>query len=139
MCPLPISKYFLIVDLSQLKQELVDFSSSNIFSIANLDSVSEEVQQVSLIQQFASSTIYSKSFELIDVSVPNKNEMCSASQLAAKLLHHESSCASRLAARAQCLKLHRTSCVFHLVVCAKCHNKSNAFTNCTKIWLTSHC
>ena len=54
--------------------------------------------------------------------------MCSASQLAAKLLHHESSCASRLAARAQCLKLHQTSCVFHyLVAHAKCHNKSNAF------------
>jgi hypothetical protein len=50
----------LIVDSSQLKQELVDFSSSNTFSIANLDSVSEEVQQVSLIQRFASSTIYSK-------------------------------------------------------------------------------
>jgi len=84
----------LIVDSSQLKQELVDFSSSNAFSIANLDSVSEEVQQVSLIQRFVSSTIYSKSFELIDVPVPNKNEMCSASQLVAKLLHHESSCAS---------------------------------------------
>jgi hypothetical protein len=73
----------LIVDSSQLKQELVNFSSSNAFSIANLDSVSEEVQQVSLIQRFALSTIYSKSFKLIDVSVPNKNEMCSASQLAA--------------------------------------------------------
>jgi hypothetical protein len=50
----------LIVDSSQLKQELVNFSSPNAFSIANLDSVSEEVQQVSLIQRFASSTIYSK-------------------------------------------------------------------------------
>jgi len=47
----------LIVDSSQLKQELVNFSSSNAFSIANLDSVSEEVQQVSLIQRFALSTI----------------------------------------------------------------------------------
>jgi hypothetical protein len=117
----------LTVDSSQLKQELVDFSSSNAFSIANLDSVSEEVEQVSLIQRFTSSTIYSKSFELTDVSVPNKNKMCSASQLAAKLLHHESSCASRLAVLAQCLKLHKTSCIFHLVARAKCHNKSNAF------------
>jgi hypothetical protein len=73
----------LIVDLFQLKQELVDFSSLNAFSIANLDSVSEGVQRVSLIQRFVSSTIYSKSFKLIDVSVPNKNEMCGASQLAA--------------------------------------------------------
>jgi hypothetical protein len=40
----------LIVDSFQLKQESVDFSSSNAFSIANLDSVSEGVQQVSLIQ-----------------------------------------------------------------------------------------
>jgi hypothetical protein len=40
----------LIVDSSQLKQELLNFSSPNAFSIANLDSVSEEVQQVSLIQ-----------------------------------------------------------------------------------------
>jgi len=61
----------LIVHLSHLKQELVDFSSSNAFSIANLDSVSEEVQQVSLIQRFVSSTIYRKSFELIDLSVSN--------------------------------------------------------------------
>jgi hypothetical protein len=53
--------------------------------------------------------------------------MCSASQLAAKLLHHESSCASRLAARAQCLKSHETSYVFQLVARAKCHNKSNKF------------
>jgi hypothetical protein len=44
--------------------------------------VSEGAQRVSLIQRFVSSTIYSKSFELIDVSVPNKNEMCNASQLA---------------------------------------------------------
>jgi hypothetical protein len=117
----------LIDDSSQLKQELVDFSSLNAFSIANLNSVSEEVQQVSLIQRFVSSTIYSKSFKLIDVSVPNTNEMCNASQLAAKLLHHQSSCASRLAACAQRLKLHKTSCVFHLVAPAKCHNKSNAF------------
>jgi hypothetical protein len=73
----------LIVDSFQLKQELVDFSSLNAFSIANLDSVSEGVQQVSLIQQFISSTIYSKSFKLIDVSVPNKTEMCGASQLMA--------------------------------------------------------
>ena len=65
----------LIVDSFQLKQELVDFSSSNAFSIANL---SEGAQQ-----RFVSSTIYRKSFELIDVSVPNKNEMCDASQLAA--------------------------------------------------------
>ena len=34
----------LIVVVSQLKQELVNFSSLNAFSIANLDSVSEEVQ-----------------------------------------------------------------------------------------------
>ncbi len=72
----------LIVDLFQLKQELVDFSSSNAFSIANLNSVSEGVQRVSLIQRFVSSTIYSQSFKLIDVSVPNKNKMCGASQLA---------------------------------------------------------
>jgi hypothetical protein len=54
--------------------------------------------------------------------------MCSASQLAAKLLHHKSSCASQLAVHAQCLKSHKTSCVFQLVVVrAKCHNKSNEF------------
>ena len=58
-----------------LKQELVDFSSSNAFSIANL---SEGAQR-----RFVSSTIYRKSFKLIDVSVPNKNKMCDASQLAA--------------------------------------------------------
>jgi len=40
----------LIVYSSQLKRELVDFSSTNVFPIANLDSVSVEVQQVSLIQ-----------------------------------------------------------------------------------------
>jgi hypothetical protein len=68
----------LIVDLFQLKQELVDFSSSNAFSIANFGLVSEGAQR-----RFVSSTIYSKSFELIDVSVPNKNKMCDASQLAA--------------------------------------------------------
>ena len=53
--------------------------------------------------------------------------MCSASQLAAKLLHHKSSCASHLAARAQCLKSHETSCVFQLVARAKRYNKSNVF------------
>jgi hypothetical protein len=68
----------LIVDSFQLKQELVDFSSSNAFSIANLGLVSEGAHQ-----RFVSSTIYSKSFELIDVSVPNKNKMCDVSQLAA--------------------------------------------------------
>jgi hypothetical protein len=47
-------------------------------SIANLDSVSDGDQQVSLIQQFVSSTIYSKIFELIDVSVLNKNKLCNA-------------------------------------------------------------
>ena len=78
-------------------------------------------------KQVASATIPNKSFKLIDVSVPNTNEMCNASQLAAKLLHHQSSCASRLAACAQRLKLHKTSCVFHLVAPAKRHNKSNAF------------
>ena len=40
-------------------------------------------------------------FQLIDAYVSNRYEMCSASQLAAKLLHHESSCASQLAAHAQ--------------------------------------
>jgi hypothetical protein len=69
----------LIVDLFQLKQEMVNFSLSNAFSIANLDPVFEGVQQVSLIQRFVSSPFYSKSFKLIDVSVPNKNEMCGAS------------------------------------------------------------
>ena len=49
------------------------------------------------------------------------------SQLVAKLLHHESSCASWLAACAQCLKSHETNCVFQLVAHAKCHNKSNEF------------
>jgi hypothetical protein len=68
----------LIVDSFQLKQELVDFSSSNAFSIANLGLVSEGAHR-----RFVSSTIYSKSFELIDVSVPNKNKMCDVSQLAA--------------------------------------------------------
>jgi hypothetical protein len=66
-------------------------------------------------------------FQLIDAYVSNRDEMCSASQLAAKLLHHKSSCASQLAARAQCLKSHKTSCVFQLVAHAKCHNKSNVF------------
>ena len=42
--------------------------------------------------------------QLIDAYISNKDEICSVSQLAAKLLHHKSSCASRLAARAQCLK-----------------------------------
>jgi hypothetical protein len=68
----------LIVDSFQLKQELIDFSSSNAFSIADLGLVSEGAHR-----RFISSTIYSKSFELIDVSVPNKNKMCDASQLAA--------------------------------------------------------
>jgi hypothetical protein len=68
----------LIVDSFQLKQELIDFSSSNAFSIADLGLVSEGAHR-----RFVSSTIYSKSFELIDVSVPNKNKMCDASQLAA--------------------------------------------------------
>ena len=72
----------LIVDWFQPKQELVDFSSTNAFSIANLDSVSEGDQRFSLIQRLVSSTIYNKSFELIDMSFPNKNEMCYASQLA---------------------------------------------------------
>jgi hypothetical protein len=66
--------------------------------------------------------------QLIDAYISNRDEMDSASQLVAKLLHHESSCASQLAARTQCLKSHKTSCVFQLVVaCAKCHNKSNEF------------
>jgi hypothetical protein len=67
-------------------------------------------------------------FQLIDAYISNRDKMCSASQLAAKSLHHESSCASRLAAHAQCLKSHETSCVFQLVAHAKCHNKSNLFT-----------
>ncbi len=67
-------------------------------------------------------------FQLIDAYISNRDEMCSASQLAAKLLHHESSWASQSAAHAQCLKSHETSCVFQLVTCAKCHNKSNLFT-----------
>ena len=33
-------------------------------------------------------------FQLINAHISNRDEMCSASQLAAKLLHHESSCAS---------------------------------------------
>ena len=53
--------------------------------------------------------------------------MCSASQLVAKLLHHKSSCASRLEVCAQCLKSHEKNCVFQLVARAKCHNKSNEF------------
>ncbi len=35
------------------------------------------------------------------------------------LLHHKSSCASQLAACAQCLQSHKTTCIFQLVVCAK--------------------
>ena len=82
-------------------------------------------------------------FQLIDACISNKDEMRSASQLVAKLLHHESncasqlatkllhhesSCASRLAAHASCLKSYETSYVFQLVVAhAKCHNKSNEF------------
>ncbi len=76
MCSLPISNWFWL---------LIRFSWSKNWStshrqmpfIANLGRVSEGAQR-----QFVSSTIYSKSFELIDVSVPNKNEMCDASQLA---------------------------------------------------------
>jgi hypothetical protein len=67
-------------------------------------------------------------FQLIDAYISNRDEMCSASQLAVKLLHHKSSCASQLAECAQCLKSHKTSCIFQLVACAKCHNKSNLFT-----------
>jgi hypothetical protein len=66
-------------------------------------------------------------FQLINVYISNKDEMCIASQLAAKVLHHESSFASQLSACAQCLKSHKTSCVFQLVACAKCLNKSNEF------------
>jgi hypothetical protein len=47
-----------------------------------VDSVSEGAQQVAPNQQFASDTIYNKSFKLIDVSVPTNNEMCGASKLA---------------------------------------------------------
>ena len=65
--------------------------------------------------------------QLIDAYISNKDEICSVSQLAAKLLHHKSSCASRLAAHAQCLKSHRTSCIFQLAARVKCHNKSNEF------------
>ncbi len=35
------------------------------------------------------------------------------------LLHHKSSCASRLAAHAPCLKSHKTSCIFQLVALVK--------------------
>jgi hypothetical protein len=35
------------------------------------------------------------------------------------LLHHKSSCASRLAAHAQCLKSHKKNCIFQLVALAK--------------------
>jgi hypothetical protein len=66
-------------------------------------------------------------FQLIDAYISNRDEMCSASQLAAKLLHHKSSCASRLEVHAQCLKSHEKNCVFQLVARAKCHNKSNEF------------
>jgi dGTP triphosphohydrolase len=66
-------------------------------------------------------------FQLIDAYISNRDEMCSASQLATKLLHHESSCASQLAAHASCLKSYETSYVFQLVAHAKCHSKSSVF------------
>ena len=94
----------MIVDSFQSTQKLVNFSSANAFSITNLYSVSEGAQRVSLIQQFISSTIYSKLFKLIDVSVPNK---------------YESNCASRMVAHAKCLISNKLSCAFQLVVRTK--------------------
>jgi hypothetical protein len=47
------------------------------------DSVSEGAQQVAPNQQFTPDTIYDKSFELIDASVPTKIEMYGTSRLAA--------------------------------------------------------
>jgi len=83
----------------------------------------------------------SSTFQLVVASVDWKSKAISnlgynqhtsscASLLAACancLNSHESSCASRLAVPAQCLKSHETSCIFHLVARAKCHNKSNVF------------
>jgi hypothetical protein len=103
----------LIDDLFQLQQELVDFSSSNAFSIANFGLVSEGAQR-----RFVSSTIYSKSFELIDVSVPNKNKMCGASQLTAN--EHK------------CLNKSNTS-VFQLKQELVDFSPSNSFSIATKL------
>ena len=108
----------LIVDLFQLKQELVDFSSPNAFSIANLGLVSEGAQR-----RFVSSTMYSKSFELIDVSVPNKNKMCDASQLAAN--EHK------------CLNKSNTS-VFQLKQELVDFSSSNAFSIAAKLDSSLH-
>jgi len=103
----------LFVDSFQLKQELIDFSSSNAFSIANLGLVSEEAHR-----RFVSSTIYSKYFELIDVSVSNKNKMCDASQLAAN--EHK------------CLNKSNTS-VFQLKQELVDFSPSNSFSIATKL------
>jgi hypothetical protein len=52
-------------------------------------------RRVSLFQRFVSFTIYSKSFELIDVSVPNKNKICNPSQLAANAKLNETPTSQR--------------------------------------------
>ncbi len=47
-----------------------------------VNSVSGGAQQVAPNQQCTPDTIYNKSFELIEVSIPTKNKMCGASNLA---------------------------------------------------------
>ncbi len=64
---------------------------------------------------------YTSPLALFSTICPFGGLSCMAHSLQEKvpLLHHESSCASQLAARAQCLKSHKTSCVFLLVALAK--------------------
>ncbi len=65
-----------------LKNNALSFFNNSCLRKLIVNSVSEGAQQVTPNQQFAPDTIYNKSFELIDVSVPTKNKMCGAYKLA---------------------------------------------------------
>ncbi len=78
---------------------------------------SYSIQYVNAINPWS----YTSPLVLFSTICPFGGLSCMAHSLQEKvpLLHHESSCASQLAVHAQCLKSHKTSCVFQLVALAK--------------------
>jgi hypothetical protein len=85
----------LIVKLTPNTDSVRLLAQENILNAKGAILISEGARRVSLFQRFVSFTIYSKSFELIDVSVPNKNKICNPSQLAANAKLNETPTSQR--------------------------------------------
>ena len=86
----------LIVKLTPNTDSVRLLAQENILNAKGAILISEGARRVSLFQRFVSFTIYSKSFELIDVYVPNKNKICNPSQLAANAKLNETPMSQRI-------------------------------------------